>query len=105
MAKETELISKNVNVIPQVFYDIIARFIPGITLIVLSIYIQYGNNVTFNFLKGLLGNQNELIHVSFSLIFLMFLAAYMISLVLMGVWSMPLRIIIKLGIINSTVLK
>ena len=104
MNRGSDPISKNINVVPQVFYDIIARLIPGIMVLTISLFINYGSDRVFGLIGNLVGKREDLFHVSFSLIGLTLVASYTISIVLMGIWSLFLRLF-KIGKWNTVFLK
>lgn len=75
----------NLNLIPQVFYDLIARLIPGLILIWSSCLIYFAPSIRIEHLKKLFAATREL---NLSLIILALLIAYSISIILNGLLTL-----------------
>lgn len=78
----SENASSVIGVIPQIFYDIIARFIPGI-IIILGWVITYLRPSTA--LKNLLNPPNEALFMNFWYFLFFIILAYINSIILFGI--------------------
>lgn len=75
----------NFNFIPQVFYDLIARLIPG-SILIWSLYlVYYGSSAIIEHLKKILNNEWD---INFLLIIATLLTAYIISIIFNGLWTL-----------------
>jgi hypothetical protein len=84
MGKETEMAS----LIPQVFFDIIARVIPGVVLLAIFSLVYLGFDEYWNMFKEWLGpsdSQKSQLPSAIILFSLSFVAAYIFSIVLWGI--------------------
>lgn len=75
----------SLNFIPQVFYDFIARLIPGSILIWSSYLIYFGPSISIEHLKKILNNEWD---INFLLIIVTLLIAYIISIIFNGLWTL-----------------
>lgn len=79
------IVSTITEIVPQITYDIIARFVPG-TMVILSWAIVYAGTqkawIQFN--DFMAGSQSR---IGWSVVFF-FLAAYIVSIVLYGIWKL-----------------
>jgi hypothetical protein len=92
MEKDVNEISKKANLIPQVFYDIISRIIPGSVLIFLALFTHYGFSAIYRIIKQLLIPKDAQFLFQFYIIVLFLVAAYSLSILLMGFWALFVKI-------------
>jgi hypothetical protein len=74
----------NLNFIPQVFYDLIARLIPGSILIWSSYIVYFGTSICIEHFKKIM---NKTWEINFLLFIMILLVAYIISIILSGLCS------------------
>lgn len=84
MGKGSDIIQKNVNVIPQVFYDIIARIVPGMILIGSGVIVHLGPDEAIVEIEKFIGSKDTINTISFSFGAALILSSYFLSLVIMG---------------------
>lgn len=74
--------------IPQLFYDLIGRVIPGTTLFIIAFYVIQGHK---DFLQTLESGAN----LSFSIVVAVLFASYLIGALLGGVWFFITKKLLK----------
>lgn len=80
------------NIIPQVFYDLIARFIPGLIILFCAELVQYGPDQIIQSITSLIGSKDQGVEISFYLFLIVGVLSYSIALVAMGFWTLLSRI-------------
>lgn len=90
---------KNINIIPQVYYDLIARLIPGAIILLSTATIYYGPNIMANNIKNLIGYKDTVIHTSFTFIMIFSLLSYTVAILAMGIWSLFVKLSKKTNLV------
>lgn len=76
---------KSVSIIPQLFYDIIGRIIPGVVLLLCIFMVYYGPENAAKLFTSLVGKKGEVVEVSFYLFLISGILSYVISNIAQGI--------------------
>jgi len=76
---------KSVSIIPQLFYDIIGRIIPGVVLLLCVFMVYYGPENVAQLFTSLVGKKGQVLEVSFYLFLISGILSYIISNIAQGI--------------------
>jgi hypothetical protein len=76
---------KSTSIIPQLFYDIIGRIIPGVVLLFCIFMVYFGPENTAKFFTSIVGKKEQVVEVSFYLFLISVILSYVVSNIAQGI--------------------